>query len=429
VTPPPPAERLSPRAFAALALALPVLLACAHFGRGHTGDIEFFHRWYLAVKEGAGFYRDGPGINYPIVGVVLVTGPALVLDGLRGHALDLATFTAALKSTLVLGEVALIIAAARLAGALGHPAPRSLAIVLYLLPSTWAGGAYFGQIDVWGTVLLLLCAERAIAYRRTGAAAALTLALGAFMLALLTKQLTLFALPALAALLAVGLRSHARPSHWLLVASSPVLLLAADPFLSLEAPYVSHLHFVLAHGSSHGDLVVASGASLWSLVAVGGTPSASLMWLGLDAQVWGWLGFTAALVAIALRTARQIRGHAPDDHATNRALVRAAGLSQLAMALLLTGVHERYLTHAIPLLILADGLWSESSSPLARARTGLAVTVAILSGLFVSSTIEPALEAIPILSRPQATAILSLAWAISLLLPSEAPPRAADSSG
>lgn len=392
--------------------------------------MEFFHRWYLAVKEGPDFYRDGPGINYPIVGVLLVTGPALLVDRVLGHALELSAFTAVLKCTLVAGEVALIFAASRLARALGHARPRSLAIVLYLLPSTWAGGAYFGQIDVWGTVLLLVCAERAVAYRRSGAYLALALGLASLMLALLTKQLTLFAFPALAAMLALGLRTHARPSHWGLAALSPVLLLAADPFVTLEASYFSHLHFVLAHGSSHGGLVVASGASLWSLIAVGGAPSSSLVCLGLDAQVWGWLAFTAALARITLRTARALGERTEDS--IDRALVRAAGLSQLAMALLLTGVHERYLTHAIALLILADGLALDQRAVLPRVRTVLSITVACVSGLFVLSTIEPTLESIPVLSRPQPTALLALAWAISLLIadpPSEAPPRAADSSG
>lgn|GEM_PF-1813236 len=428
-------ERLSARAFAVLAVALPIALACFHLHRGHAGDIEFFHRWYLAVKDGPDFYRDGPGINYPIVGVLLVTGPALLVDRLLGHALDLTTYTLVLKSTLVLGEVALILASARLAHALGHARPRSLAVVLYLLPSTWAGGAYFGQIDVWGTMLLVLCAERAIAYRRSGNALALTVALCTLMLALLTKQLTLFAVPALAALMAWGLRSRARPSHWVLVALAPVLLLLADPFLVLEARYFSHLHFVLAHGSGHGALVVASGASLWSLFAGGGAPSSSLVWLGMDAQIWGWLAFAAALLILALRTARELRDPVTTDPAADRALVRSAGLSQLAMALLLTGVHERYLTHAIPLLILADGLgpllrWPSSS--LRWIRAALGVSVAVVSGLFVLSTIEPALESLPILSRPQPTALLALAWALSLLVPetpAEAPPRAADSSG
>lgn len=425
-------ERLSLRAFVALAVLLPITLAGLLLHHGHAGDIEFFHRWYLAVRQGADFYRDGPGINYPIVGVLLVTGPALLVEPVLGHALTLGEYWVVLKGTLVLGEVALILASARLASSLGHARPRSLAVLLYLLPSSWAGGATFGQIDVWGTLLLVLAAERAIHYRRSGAVDALALGLLAAVLALLTKQLTLFSMPALAALLVLGLRAHARPSHWGLLAIAPLLALSADPFLILPAPYLSHLHFVLAHGSGHGALVVASGASLWSLIAVGGTPSASMVWLGLDAQAWGWLAFTAALGLVALRAAQQAR---QDRAAIDRALIGAAGLSQLAMALLLTGVHERYLTHAIPLLILAEGLASLRRRPtagtrLAWARAALGVTVAIVSGLFVLSTIEPAIESAPLVSRPQPTAILALLWAVSLLAPGRtARPAGAGSSG
>ncbi len=425
------AETLSARAFAALAVLLPMSLLLLHADRGHAGDIEFFHRWYGAVRAGNDFYAEGPGINYPIVGVLLVSAPALLVDRITGHALTLGEYTLVLKTTLVIGEVALIAAAANLARALEHPRPRTLAILLYLLPCTWAGGAYFGQIDVWGTALLLACAERAIAYRKTGSLPALCFALAALMLALLTKQLTLFCAPALAAAIALGLRAHARPSHWATIALAPPILVLADPLLTLPPGYLSHLHFVLAHGSSHGELVVASGASLWSLIAVGGTPSSSLVWLGLDAQRWGWIAFTLALAAIALATTSAIRT-APGrtrDRATDRALVRAAGLSQLAMALLLTGVHERYLTLAIPLLVLADSLAFDQAHPRRTLRSALAALVATSSGLFVLSTIEPTLEELPVVSWPAPTALLALAWALSLLWPRpEARPAGADSS-
>ncbi|MEZ4252682.1 MAG: hypothetical protein R3B99_31110 [Polyangiales bacterium] len=45
-----------------------------HAELGHRGDVAFFDAWRAAVREGA-FYRDGPGVNYPVVGVGFVCLP------------------------------------------------------------------------------------------------------------------------------------------------------------------------------------------------------------------------------------------------------------------------------------------------------------------------------------------------------------------
>jgi hypothetical protein len=392
-------ERVPARGFYAAALLLPIALACVHHGLGHTGDVAFFREWYLAVRASAAFYRDGPGLNYPIVGVLLVSAPACVVDALLGHRLDLETYRLVLKATLVVGEVLFLVLAEQLARALGEPRPRTLALCLYLLPSSWAGAAWFGQIDVWGTVLLFGAATHAIRFRRDGTIRSLAFALGFAVLAILTKQLTWFAIPAILAIVAIGLARHGARAHWTVVLLAPLGLFIADPFLVLPSGYASHLFFIATHGSSHGDLVVASGASLWSLVAVGGTPSSELVWLGLDSRTWGWLAFALAQIVIVRVVSRR-----PDD----RALVLAAGLGELAMATLLTGVHERYLAHAIPLLVIARGTTPRGPS------IALGALVGLLSGAFVLATLYP--DALSFFAHPAPVALLSLAWGIALLL-------------
>ncbi|MCZ7685206.1 MAG: hypothetical protein M5U28_43105 [Sandaracinaceae bacterium] len=71
----PEARDLPRPIFLGLACALPLALFAIHRELGHAGDLGFFHEWYLALREGSAFYRDGPGLNYPIVGVLLVCGP------------------------------------------------------------------------------------------------------------------------------------------------------------------------------------------------------------------------------------------------------------------------------------------------------------------------------------------------------------------
>jgi hypothetical protein len=388
----------SERGWRALAAALPIALGLVHLRLGHAGDVEFFHRWYQAVSEGPAFYRDGPGLNYPIVGVLLVTGPSCLVERALGHALSLAAYTLVLKATLIAGEIALLRLAASLARALGHARPRRLALLLYLLPSTWAGGAWFGQIDGWGTVFLFLAALGLARYHAAARSDALALALAGLVLSALTKQLTWFALPPLAAWLGHALLRHGRRSHQLGALLAPLALLLPDLVLELPEGHRSHLLFVLLHGSRHGELVVASGASLWSLIAPGGTPSSAIVWLGVPSHTWGWLAFALAALATAALTGRRFGP---------RGVVLAAALLELAMALLLTGVHERYLAHAIPLAVLARGLGPPQPAG------ALTVALGIFSGLFVLSTISPWMP--QAFGHPAPVALLALAWALALV--------------
>jgi hypothetical protein len=390
-------EDLPRGAFAAIAIALPVGLALFHRELGHAGDIAFFRDWYLAFRESSAFYRDGPGLNYPIVGVLIVCAPARFAELFTGAPLDLASYTAVLKATLVAGEIASIFAASALARALDRSHPHAIAIALYALPSSWAGGAWFGQTDVWGTAFLLGAAAALVRFRRGGSVAAIAVGIGFFYAALLAKQLTFFAAPALALLAIFALRERRSRAAVALALSSPILLFAADPFLELPHGFRSHLFFVLfGGGSAHGELAVASGASLWSLFAPGGTPADQLSPLGISSFVWGLVLFA---IANAMALAASWRAKWSDG-----SLVFLAGFGHLAMAVLLTGVHERYLAHAIPLLFLACDRRSEYV---------FTFIAGVWSGLFVLSTIHE--RALAIFARPEPLAVYLLVWLASLL--------------
>lgn len=391
----------SAKLFALLAIALPFALWFFHHGVGHEGDIRFFYEWYLSFREGADFYRDGPGINYPILGVLFVCGPARLFETFTSEAgaLDFDTFRTVLKASLVLWEVALIPTVAGLARALGSKRPRLLALFLYLLPSTWATGALFGQIDIAGTTFLLAAAWALLRFRESGEPRSFIVAVLTLTAALLTKQLTWFCAPALVALAVVALWRWKNPRLWAVALLSPLLLIVADPFLELPAGYASHLHFILAGGgSAHGDLVVASGASIWSVFHTGGTLSEDVRFAGVGSFTWGWILWGAAQLIVLWRLRR--------ERFSTRAFLWWAGMSQLAMCTLMTGVHERYFAHAIPFLVLASEL---------RTRRGAAlVFVAVACGVYVVATIVPALQW-TVLGRAQPVAVVMvgyLVWAL-----------------
>lgn len=389
--------------FAALAVGLPIAFWAAHHPHGHEGDIGFFYEWYLAFRDGAAFYRDGPGVNYPILGALAVCGPATLVDRLIGSPLDLGGYRLVLKATLVLGEIAFAFAAAALAGALGAKRPRALALVLLALPSTWAVGAWFGQLDGWGSALLLTSAWALVRHHQGGRGRHLAYGLAALHAALLLKQLAWFAAPGLGLLAAAGLRRHGDRRAWAFALSSPVVWLLADPLLTLPDGYHSHLWFVISGGGSdHGRLAIASGASLWALVAPGGTPADAIRFAGLDSFAWGWIAWTAAMGAGLSRVRRA--------GWSNASLVALAGIGHLAMATLLTGVHERYLAHAIPLLILAD-----ANAPAWRRALG-GITGA-LSGAFVLATVDPTpfVGPLVVLAHPELLALTSAGWLVAQL--------------
>ncbi len=341
--------------FGALAVALPALLLPVHRDLGHHGDMGFFFDWLRAVQESPAFYRDGPGVNYPVVGVALVAGPTWLLEALTGRELDYDGFRLVHKATMALFEVALILLAAPLARALGVPRPRAVALALFLLPCSWAQGAWFGQIDVALTALLLVPALASVRAAE-GRPGWLVVAALALVLAALGKQLAWFSLPwlgltAVAAWQGLG----RRPGLAVACLATAALLVLFDPLLLLPEGYRSHLAWIaLGGGSSHGNVLSGSGANLWSLLT--DNPSASSLepwWPGVSARTWGLLLFGAAWAVVLAWWLTRWRRLGAREAVLDGVL--AAGVGNLAMACLLTGVHERYLVHGAAFLALGVG--------------------------------------------------------------------------
>ncbi len=318
------------------ALLLPAIGLWFHRETGHLGDIEFFYDWYKAFVGGSDFYSEGPGLNYPILGVLVVCLPASLIS----DALSLAQYTLVLKVTLALAEVALVFAVAALLRRFAvHPL---WALVIYVCPSTWAPGAWFGQIDVVTSIALVIAFIGLIDYRRTPQGSHLTLALAGFWSAILIKQLAWFTLPAIGIGLLVALRNASR-KHQIAAVLSCVVLFVADPFVQLPEGWHSHLLWVwFGGGSSHADFIVAGGASLWSLIADVNVSAHAWRLAGLSAYHWGLILF----VLVQIPLLRSLHRHYDDV-----GLVRYAALSNLAMCVLLTGVHERYFVHGSVLLL------------------------------------------------------------------------------
>lgn len=378
-------------AFVLAAAGLPWLLFCLHHRLGHQADMRFFYTWFQAVRESAAFYQDGPGVNYPLLGVMAVSLPAWLVEVVSGRVLEFAAYRIVLKATLVLAACGLIVSLGALARALGLRRPRLLAAGIYLLPSTWAGGAWFGQIDVLGTWMLVISAWGFVRYTAEPRTRFLAAGLAGLHAAVLMKQLTLFSVPGLVLLAGLGI---ARAGGGMLsrrtlglaaaAAASCAVWFVPDFFVELGDGWRSHLAYVLwGGGSAHGNVLSGNGANIWGWMCP--DPGASALepvLLGVSARTWGIVLFGLAEAGLLVWLIRERRREPVSG------LVLFIGLTNLAMAVLLTGVHERYLVHGAPFLVL--GLMSHAWP---RGRWGKALAVAGWvvtgwSGLFVLSSIH-----------------------------------------
>lgn len=397
-----------PRAgFLALAAGLPLVLLAVHAGLGHQGDLRWFYEWAYEVSASPAFYRRDPMINYPIIGVLVLWLPAWLWEHVAGQEMDFATYRLVVKGTLALVEIGFVLVVSAAARALGILRPRFFAICLYALPAIWAGGAWFGQIDVVGSSLLLLAAWGAVRYAlayRESALGWLTLALLGLLGAVLTKQLTLFSVPGVLLMIALGVgmrwqRYYLRRAvvATAIVACSPVALLLPDVVLTLPDGYRSHLAYVLlGGGSAHGDVLSGNGANVWAwLSSDPSAPSTTIVFAGLSAKQVGVILFCAVQLALLGWLALEARQLGRVDRSVKSRLRETLGsytlylgMSNLAMATLLTGVHERYLYCGVPFLLLGLALRLRSWGRLGWWLTSAAWIVCGWSGLFVLSSIH-----------------------------------------
>ncbi len=241
-------------------------------------------------------------------------------------------------------------------------------------------------------------------------------------LAILTKQLTFFSIPFLVLALGLGLsvmvRAESGRLGWAALAItlvSPLLWFIPDLFLTLPDGYGSHLVFVLTGGgSAHGDIVCASGASLWALIYPGSAVSSrETLLAGVPVRTWALtlFGLSQLLLLACLVRARGVA-------AANRSklAITFMGLSNLAMTTLLTGVHERYLVHGVPFLVLGLSAQARQVSTVPdRILCGGAWIIGAWTGLFVLSTIHSEVFSSTPLSLFGLTPILSVLQLVLLL--------------
>ena len=350
-----------------LALSTPFLTLMLFPGRIFSIDFETFSIWAKCLTEfkGPPFNECSPQIiNYPTIGLYSSAGAIKMLQsyGLQGS--DLQRFFQVYLGAL--DALSMLLMYLLLRGLrISHAGWATL--IFALLPSTRVGANLWGQID--GVTQLSLSASMLFGLRcltaidRSKAATALRyfLALSlAITCAVLTKQLAVFTLPAVASLwLLCAARLRKLTSTTTLCAC---LTCVVAGFVVIDqlfpAPpgyYGSGLIYVFMRGSNHAGTVQAMGTNLFALLPIPGHEPSTWAYPiftlgGATAKViplyFGQFVFFFAMAVFMYYGVIVLRRLCPLDPtgAVLAALAMAATVN-LFMNTALAGTHERYLYH------------------------------------------------------------------------------------
>lgn len=333
----------------------------------HSYDLRLFLEWSEPWQEDwRSVYMNCDTCTYPFIGTFLSSGVMSAFD-YKNVARVINRFRYYLAVVDGLNVIVFWFILTRL-----HVKRAPLwAGVIGLLPTSWIGSSVWGQIDGIGQFLILLFFVLMIWFNsmpRTNTAYYffLTTAGTLLSLMLLTKQLIYFSMGALGLVLLVIIfwRSQ-EPLHVILSILTvgaaflfPVILVDAN--LKLDAPYFSHLQFLVSARSQQWDIISSLGFNIWvfffkDLLGSARTP---LFFGALSPNLLGIILFLALNIFLFLIFVRDIKRQTrAGPHGFERGQIISCliyfSLVNLTFNLTLTGTHERYLYHFYPFILMA----------------------------------------------------------------------------
>lgn len=377
-----------------IGLAWPFLIV--HGSNSYSAwDIAVFKEW--ADCWGEGIYPNCRP-NYPAVGLLLSGGLIHGLDVLAGISgqEELQRVFRVLLAVFDALNFLLLVWMGRL---MRLRWPALTALVIAVTPSTWVGGARWGQIDNIGLFFCLLTAigvvkswQHATAGGRLPipwrSAAWLTLAAVSLACYLLTKQLAVFSLPFFFILFMITAKRLLTllPSAgrtWLFAAMGVFLLVFYRLDTLFQVPpgfHGSGYWFVWSGGGSdHANQISRNGFNLWMFL--GRDMESSSYTDFLNFQIWKWRDHLSpykaglilyGLLILTLTRATLMRVYRILPYSAAEFEIGAEqgelmavlwlfhGLCHLGLNVLMTGTHERYLYLGYPGLLLA-AVWFHSN--------------------------------------------------------------------
>lgn len=340
----------------------------------HASDLDDFWRWsQFWGANWRNIYVDCERCNYPFLGT-MTSGGVMSWMGIKDFGQLVPVFRYYLA---VVDGLNVLIAWSILMKLKIRYAPLWAGLI-GLLPSSWMGSSAWGQIDGVGQLLIMLMLFLFVWFNlnsETGRSryfVFIILAGLVMSLAILTKQLILFSLLSLGFVAVMNIFLYSQKPGKILFSLVVIALafilpiILIDLSLNLKDGYFSHLQYVLATGSQHGDVISSFGFNVWTFLAKSPNDSSHtpLNIQGLSISIVPfWTGIFLFLLINALLIFVYVRYFYRQYKAGLRffsstdifLLLLHLALVNLSFNLLLTGTHERYLYHFYPFVIMA---WS-----------------------------------------------------------------------
>lgn len=362
-----------------VAILLPFVIIRSFPKFFHGSDVDDFFRWSQAwVVDWQSIYINCERCNYPLLGTFLSGGIMSTI-----HIENFRHLATRFRYYLAVFDALNIIAMWFILNKLQVKNAPLWAGVIGLLPSSWLGSSVWGQIDGIGQLLLLsffivliVSNEKEREFRkRSYFMVVLGFLFGGM---ILTKQLIYFSLLALGVILVLNVVLASRNlkefgASILALGLSAIFPVAiADLVLNLPDSYFSHLQYILATGSKHGDTISYLGMNIWNYFTddlLGSSHQAISIHVGsvelfsLVPYSTGTVLFIVTFFVLTWVFSRYIfhlrsKGVNQFDKNTILFFLLFLALVNLSFNLTMTGVHERYLYHFYPFVIIACLGWT-----------------------------------------------------------------------
>lgn len=337
--------------------------------------------------------------TYPIVGILVSAGLIHVLDSVS--SLDTYQLFRLVAGIVDAANVFLLYL---LMKQLGVRKSALWAGIVGLLPSSWVGGALWGQIDSYSQFFLLLTLLMIMHLNKTMQNNERRHTLPAYLVLIglpltclmLTKQLAVFNLLILEGIVLANLflvcRSIPKAIIYsgLFLAWQAAIVLLFDLFLKVESPYVSHLAYVWLTRSNHMNKISGNGFNIWIFLGwAQGASSTDPFYhtftprdTGLGLFV-GWMAVLSVSLFMQLRKLYRTNRPRALDRETLSDLIFFLALTNLCFNVFLSGTHERYLYHFYPMVITGFLGLREHSALFSRTMLAALLFGGVSYGLYV----------------------------------------------
>ncbi|MDJ0741854.1 MAG: hypothetical protein QNJ32_00680 [Xenococcaceae cyanobacterium MO_167.B27] len=374
-----------------LGITLPFLLV-TNIDSYFRGDINVFHSWANCWSHKI-YVACQPKIppNYPVAGLTLSAGLIHTITSIFDIT-ERNTSDMIFRYYLAFFDSLNFLLFIWLASLMRFRFPIIIGFILLIIPSTWVGGAIWGQID---GIALFFCLLSTICFFKSWLTndidiesvkvwkSTMWLLLGNLSLSLyiLTKQLAIFSLPFFFLLYMITVwkfwkNFHYRGLLWVFLTLFMFIFFFRYIDSLFEVPgqfHNSSYWFVwTGGGSEHGNKISGNGFNIWMFLgrdmwSSSRTPFFTLK-LGnwkddiapYQAGIFLYSIFTAFLLFICCKCIWTILNKKIEFGQRDKADVHLIallcffhGLSHLGFNVLLTGTHERYLYLGYPFLLIA----------------------------------------------------------------------------